>query len=229
MKHTDQFYISLKTEIAKMCSSVKSMIDSSITSLVNMDSNLALKVKEDDSIIDRLELEIEDTCLKILALYEPKALDLRFIITALRIIIDLERIGDLCGNISNQVLKLNNVKPLKPYIDLPKMAKSIMDMLQEAIDSYFNKDTALAYNIISKDDYIDQLNDQIIRELLKLIKEEPEKIECAQSLMIISKNYERIADHITNIAELVVFMATGKIIKHKHLKEAENIEDNTSN
>lgn len=207
-------YLELKKMLAKMSQLSTSMIEDSIVSLVDRDSTLAEEVIKRDDEVDAYDTQIDEFCLKALALYEPKAVDLRFITTALRIIVDLERIGDHCVEISKEVIKLNQVPPIKPYIDLPKMADSASSMVKNSVTAYFNKDVKLAFSVIKKDDYIDNLHSQILRELITYLAEDIRKTKGAISLMFITRSLERIADHATNIAELVYFMVTGKIIKH---------------
>lgn len=207
-------YLELKKMLAKMSQLSTSMIEDSITSLVDRDSSLAEEVIKRDDEVDAYDTQIDEFCLKALALYEPKAVDLRFITTALRIIVDLERIGDHCVEISKEVIMLNQIPPIKPYIDLPKMAESASSMVKNAVTAYFNKDLKLAFSVIKKDDYIDNLHGQILRELITYLAEDIRKTKGAISLMFITRSLERIADHATNISELVYFMVTGKIIKH---------------
>ncbi len=214
MKTLENQLIKIKSDIAQMASIAMNMIKHSITALCNRDSSLAKEIFDRDDSVDNLEVEIEERCIETLALYDPKATDLRFVVTALRIIIDIERIGDLCVNISKQILKLNEIPQLKPYEDLPVMAEKVITMLSDVISAYFIKNDNLARDVIKRDDSVDDLNYSIIRELLHLIKDDQNKLEGALSLIFITKNFERIADHCTNIAELVIYMDTANIVKH---------------
>jgi phosphate transport system protein len=207
--------MNIRTEIAKMSGIAMDMIKNSIEALVKRDIECVHNTINLDDEVDKLEVLIEEKCLEFLALYEPKARDLRFVIAALRIIIDIERIGDLATSICKQVKILSEIPPVKPYEDLPRMTNKVTEMLSDAISSYFIKNDHLAKSVIERDDEIDDLNIEIIKELIEITKDNPEKVEAAISLMIISKNLERIADHCTNIAELVIFMDTAKIIKHE--------------
>jgi phosphate transport system protein len=207
--------MNIRTEIAKMSGIAMDMIKNSIEALVKRDIECVHNTIKMDDEVDKLEVFIEEKCLEVLALYEPKARDLRFVIAALRIIIDIERIGDLATSICKQVKILSEIPPVKPYEDLPRMTNKVTEMLSDAISSYFIKNDHLAKSVIERDDEIDDLNIKIIKELIEITKDNPEKVEAAISLMIISKNLERIADHCTNIAELVIFMDTAKIIKHE--------------
>lgn len=219
MKALEERLINIKTGIAKMSQIVVDMVHYNVKALVERDSNLAQKVIDLDEDVDQLDIEIDKQCLEILALYNPKAIDLRSIVTALRLIVDLERIGDHNVDIAKEIIKLNQIPPVKPYIDLPKMAEASAEMVKDAINAYFEKDTEKSLEIIKRDDFIDDLHQQIIRELLTYIAEDIRKTKGAISLMFITRSIERIADHATNLAELVYFMATGKIIRHIHIED----------
>lgn len=214
MKKVEQEYIQLKTMLASMCQVTTSMIEDATKALLTRDSGLADSVINRDDEVDDLDTRIDEHCLKMLALYEPKAVDLRFVVTALRIIVDLERVGDHCTSIAKEVKKLNQSPPVKPYIDLPDMADAAVAMLQDAITAYFNKDIESALEIIKRDDVIDRLDDKITQELLTYINSDKDNTRNVISLMFITRSIERIADYATNICEMIYFMGTGKIIKH---------------
>ncbi|OQY17717.1 MAG: phosphate transport system regulatory protein PhoU [Desulfobacteraceae bacterium 4572_35.1] len=215
MKKVEQEYIQLKTELASMCQVATSMLQDVTTALVTRDTALAENVIQRDDEVDVLDTRIDEHCLKMLALYEPKAIDLRFVVTALRIIVDLERVGDHCTNIAVEVKQLNQSPPIKPYIDLPKMAEATIGMIQDAITAYFNKDVDAALEIIQRDDIIDQFDDKITEELLSYMGSDLTNTRNVISLLFIVRSIERIADYATNIAEMIYFMATGEIIKHR--------------
>ncbi len=214
MKTLESQFIKLKSEISQMSSIVMYMIRYSTDALFNRDSEKAKEIFERDNLVDNFEVSIEQQCVEILALYEPKAIDLRFIITALRIIIDIERIGDLSVNIAKQALKINEMAQIKPYEDLPLMTEKVINMLSDAISAYFLKNKTLAKDVIKRDDEIDRLNYEIFKELLDITKDNKEKLEVSLYLMFVTKNLERIADHCTNIAELVIYMDSANIVKH---------------
>ena len=214
MKTLESQFIKLKSEISQMSSIVMYMIRYSTDALFNRDSEKAKEIFEKDNLVDNFEVSIEQQCVEILALYEPKAIDLRFIITALRIIIDIERIGDLSVNIAKQALKINEMAQIKPYEDLPLMTEKVINMLSDAISAYFLKNKTLAKDVIKRDDEIDRLNYEIFKELLDITKDNKEKLEVSLYLMFVTKNLERIADHCTNIAELVIYMDSANIVKH---------------
>lgn len=215
MKKVEQEYIQLKTELARMCQLTTSMLQDVTNALVTRDSALAESVIQRDDEVDALDTSIDEHCLKMLALYEPKAVDLRFVVTALRIIVDLERVGDHCTSIAEEVKQLNQSSPIKPYIDLPKMAAETINMIEDAISAYFNKDVAVAVEIIKRDDIIDSFDDKITEELLSYIGTDLADTRNVISLLFIVRSIERIADYATNIAEMICFMATGEIIKHR--------------
>ncbi|MCD6525471.1 MAG: phosphate signaling complex protein PhoU [Desulfuromonas sp.] len=214
MKKVEQEYIQLKTMLVSMCQISTSMLQDATKALVTRDSELADSVIARDDEVDAFDTSIDEHCLKMLALYEPKAVDLRFVVTALRIIVDLERVGDHCTSIAKEVKKLNQSPPVKPYIDLPKMADAAILMIQDAITAYFNKDIDAALEIIRRDDVVDQLDDRITEELLGYMNGDLNNTRNIISLMFITRSIERIADYATNIAEMIYFMSTGKIIKH---------------
>lgn len=207
-------YIQLKGMLAEMATTATRMVSDSVKSLVNRDESLALRVIEDDELMDRLDVDIDEHCIKMLALFEPKATDLRYIITAIRIITDIERVGDHCVSICRDSLKLLDHPQLKPYIDIPKMAEHATSMIHDSLEAFFNSDTKLAYEVIKRDDIIDQLNDQVTRELLTYSMQDVSKLQVVLALMNISRRLERIADHATNVAEMVYYMVEGKIIRH---------------
>ncbi len=189
-------------------------IRDAIKALLERDSDLANKVIEDDEVINAKEVEVDEFCLKLLALRQPAARDLRFITTAIKINYDLERIGDMAVNICERVLELNQEPQLKPYIDLPTMASTVQLMVKESLDAFVKEDVELALKVTRDDEKVDQLLDQIFRELLTYMMQDLRTITRATRLLFISKNLERMADHAVNIAELVIFMVEGKIIRH---------------
>ncbi|MBT1071249.1 phosphate signaling complex protein PhoU [Pelotalea chapellei] len=204
----------LRTRILAMGGKVEMMIAGSIKALVDRDTPLAEQVIAQDHEVNTLEVAVDEKCLELLALRQPAARDLRFITLALKIVTDLERIGDQCANIAKRVRELNVDPPLKPYIDLPRMAQWTETMLKEALDAFVRGDAELAIKVCGDDNFVDDLNVQIQRELLTYMIEDPQTISRAMRLTYISKYLERIADHATNIAEMVIFMVKGKDIRH---------------
>jgi phosphate transport system protein len=204
----------LKESLLRMAALVEKIITDSMQSLVKRDSDLAQKTISGDGPINTLEIEIEETCLKLLALRQPMAVDLRFITMAMKIITDLERMGDQAVNIAERAVSLNQEPQLKPYIDIPRMAEIVQTMVKDAIDSFVNRDSKLARDICARDDLVDGLNDQVFRELLTYMVADSKTITRSVHLVIVSRCLERIADHATNIAEDVIYMIDAKIIKH---------------
>jgi len=204
----------IRQKLLEMGGKVEVMINDSLKALVERDSDLAERVIASDHQINRLEMEIDERCLEVLARRQPAARDLRFITLALKIVTDLERIGDQCRNIGKRTLELNEEPPLKPYIDLPRMAQWSGVMVKEALDAFVRGDDQLAYKVCRDDQFVDDLNDQIQRELLTFMIADPSSISRAMKINHISKCLERIADHATNVAEMVIFMIKGKDIRH---------------
>ena len=210
----DQELNDLRGRILAMGGKVEMMISGSVMSLVERDSGLAQRIVAMDHEVNTLEVSVDEKCLELLALRQPAARDLRFITLALKIVTDLERIGDQCANIAKRALELNDEPPLKPYIDIPRMAHWTEVMLKEALDAFVRGDDQLAIKVCKDDSFVDELNMQIQRELLTFMIEDPTTITRAIKLNYISKYLERIADHATNIAEMVIFMVKGKDIRH---------------
>jgi len=204
----------LKESLLKMAALVEGAISDAVQSLVKRDSDLAKKTFEGEDRINHLEIEIEDLCLKLLALRQPMAADLRFITSAMKIITDLERMGDQAVNIAERAISLNQEPQLKPYIDIPKMAEITQSMVKDVLDAFVNRNSKLARSVWERDDLMDSLKDQVFRELLTYMISDPKTITRAVHLMIVSRCLERIADHATNIAEDVIFMVDALVIKH---------------
>jgi len=219
--HTDKKYEEdlrkLREDILYMGGLVEDQIQKAVKSLVDRDSDLAKTIIERDHEVNRLDVDIDDLCLRLLALHQPAARDLRFITTALKITTDLERIGDMAVNICERALELNLEPQLKPYIDIPRMAQISRRMIRESLDAFVREDTDLALKVCKDDQEVDDLNSQIFRETVSFMIEDPHTINRAMKIGFVSKYLERIADHATNIGEMVIFMVKGKSIRH--LKE----------
>lgn len=197
-----------------MGSKVEEMLVSAMKALIDRDSELAERTMERDREINRLEVEIDERCLRILARRQPVASDLRFMTTALKLTTDIERIGDSTVNICERVRELNEEPPLQPYTNLSDMAEATQAMLREALDAFVEGDADRAQEVIERDSTVDAYYAQIFRELLTYMMENPRNIYRCTRAQSIAKYLERIADHTTNLAELVVFMARGKDIRH---------------
>jgi len=183
--------------------------------LVERDSALAREIVREDEQIDRLDVDLEEKCIRLLALRQPAARDLRFITTAVKITGHLERIGDMAANIAEKVLILNELPQIKPYVDLPRMVSISRGMIRKSLDAMVQENVELAKQVREEDTIIDQLNDQVFRELLTFMMEDPRKIQVCLYVMQISKSLERIADHAEGIADMVIYMVTGKSVRHK--------------
>lgn len=217
-EHTDKRYEEelkkLREDILYMGGLVEDQIQKAVKSLVDRDSNLASIIIERDHEVNRLDVEIDDLCIRLLALHQPAGRDLRFITTGLKITTDLERIGDMAVNICERAIELNDEPQLKPYIDIPRMAQISQRMIRESLDAFVREDTDLALKVCKDDDAVDQLNTQIFRETISFMIENPQTISRATKIGSVSKYLERIADHATNIGEMVIFMVKGKSIRH---------------
>jgi phosphate transport system protein len=212
--HYEQELHELKEGLLYLGGLTEKSIENALQSLLNRDSELARKVIADDIAIDRLDNENEERCIRILALRQPAARDLRFIATAIKINGHLERIGDMAVNIAEKVLLLNEVPQLKPYVDIPRMGEISKRMIHQSMDALVNEDVELADKVRKDDEIVDDLTEQIFRELLTFMMEDPRTIKTALLIMQISKNLERIADHAEGIADMVIYMVTGKSVRH---------------
>jgi len=204
----------VKQKTLKLGSLVETMVERAVASLVDRDSRLAEEVIASDQKVDALDVEIDEDCVRLLALHQPAAGDLRFITTAMKITTDLERMADQAVNICQRAIELNEEPQLKPYIDIPIMSQLSQKMMRDALDAFVRRDAALAREVIPADDKVDALRNQIFRELLTFMMEDPRTIPRAIRLILVSRHLERIADHATNIAEMVVFLIEGKTIRH---------------
>jgi phosphate transport system protein len=214
----DEELRALKDRVLKIGSLVEAAIRDSVRSLVERDSELARKVIERDHQINTIDVEIDEECIRLIALRQPKARDLRFITTAMKITTDLERMGDLAENIAERAIELNEEPQLKPYIDIPRMAEIAEGMVRDSLDA-FVMCSKLPYEVIKKDDEVDNLNAQVFNELLFYMIQDPNTVTRAIKINYVSKYLERIADHATNIAEMVIYMCKGKIIRHMKIPE----------
>ncbi len=217
-RHFDEELKNLKELLLKMSILVEKAINYSIKALVERKMELAEKVIKSDNEINMMEIEIDDFCHMLLAIRQPAAIDLRFITAAMKINNDLERIGDQAVNVAERAREIIKEPLLKPLIDIPQMATLAKKMIKDSIDALVNKDEALARDICKRDDKVDDLNDQIFRELLTYMMQDPKTITRAVELILVGRHLERIADHATNIAEEVIYYLSGKTIMH-HLED----------
>ena len=216
-RHFHEELEALKQTLLAMGGLVEDQIRRVMRALLERDDALAQEVIDRDQQVNAYDVEVDETCVSLLALHQPTAGDLRFITTAMKIVTDLERIGDQAVNIAQRVLELNVEPQLKPYIDLPRMAERAQRMVKESLDAFVARDTALARQVCEEDAEVDALKEQIFRELLTFMMEDPRTIPRAIRLILISRFMERVADHATNIAEMVIYLVDGKMVRHGHV------------
>lgn len=210
----DEELKALKERILTVGSLVETAIHMSVQSLVDRNSDIAREVIKKDYQVNSLDVEIDEECIRLIALRQPKARDLRFITTAMKITTDLERMGDLAVNIAERAIELNDEPQLKPYIDIPRMAEITEGMVRDSLDALVKECTNLPYEVIKRDNEVDQLTVQVFNELLLYMIQDPATISRAMRITYVAKYLERIADHATNIAEMVVYLCQGKMIRH---------------
>lgn len=219
MEHTSRNFEhelnDLREKILLSGGKAEEMIANAMKALIQSDSGTAQDVIMADREMNELEMEIDELCFNILARRQPTASDLRFIITALKIVKDLERIGDLGVNIAERTLELLDEAPLKPYFHLPILSNMSQKMVKDALDSFVTRNAFLAKEVMARDDAVDDLTKKIHNELLELMKEDPQNIARGVRIISVTKYLERIADHATNVAEMVLFMIQGEDVRHK--------------
>ena len=217
-QHTNRAYEDelqrLRTLLLQMGELVERQITDAVHSLVKRDSELARRTISRDAEVNQLDIDLDELTIRLLALRQPAAIDLRLITTSSKITTDLERIGDIAVNVAERALELNYQPVLKPYIDIPRMAELATGMVKDSLRAFVSHDPKLAAQVIARDNDVDLLNYQIYRELLSYMSEDPTTIRHATGILFVSKYLERIADHATNIAELVIFLVEGRNIKH---------------
>jgi phosphate transport system protein len=213
-RHFHEELDAVKQTLLAMGGLVEDQIRRVMTALLERDSALAQEVIDGDRQVNAYDVEVDEKCVELLALYQPTAGDLRFITTAMKIVTDLERIGDQAVNIAQRALELNQEPQLKPYIDLPRMADRAQRMVKESLDAFVARDTELARRVCGADAEVDGLKEQIFRELLTFMMEDARTIPRAIRLILISRFLERVADHATNIAEMVIYMVESKMVRH---------------
>ncbi|HVQ75272.1 MAG TPA: phosphate signaling complex protein PhoU [Candidatus Binatia bacterium] len=213
-RHFHEELDALKQTVLAMGALVEDQIRRVMHALLDRDDALARAVIERDQRVNAYDIEIDEKSVELLALHQPAAIDLRVIMTAIKIVTDLERIGDQAVNIAQRALELHTEPQLKPYVDLPRMADKAQRMVKESLDAFVNRDTELARRVCAADAEVDALKEQIFRELLTFMMQDPKTIPRAMRLILISRFMERIADHATNIAEMVIYMVEGKLVRH---------------
>jgi len=222
--HTDRAYErdlnKLRDGLLAMGARVEAMIAECVLAVVQRDTKLAEHVMKSDVAVNRLELEIDDLCRKIIALRQPAASDLRLITTALKIVTDLERVGDLAVNIAERAVDLNKSEPMPRYDDLPRLAELSQNQLKHALEAFVKGDVALAEEVLKSDEFLDTLFVKLFNDLLQLMMEDSKNIRRATSLLFVAKHLERIGDHATNVAEMVVYLVKGTDIRHPRSRGA---------
>jgi phosphate transport system protein len=208
----------LKQELVREGELVATRLSSAMKGLVEQDLDRLDEVAIADADVNAMQMAIDDRAFKLLALHQPVATDLRMIVAAIKINADLERIGDLAVNIAERALELNQEPPLKPYIDVPRMSAAVATMVHNALDAFVNRSADQARAVLDADDEVDKLNVQLFRELLTYMIEEPRNVSRAMRITFIAKYLERIGDHATNIAQMVIFMCEGRDVRHPRLK-----------
>lgn len=214
----DEELKALKEKLLEMAARAEEQISLAVRALKERREDMACQVLEREAAINRLDIEVDETAMKLLALRQPMATDLRFITSAMSIGTDLERIGDLAVNIAERTLDMLKSPQLKPLIDIPRMAELVQAMVQDALNAFVNGDEKLAKQVCERDDEVDEINNQIFRELLTYMMQDPGTIPRAVDLILVGRHLERIADHATNIGEDVIYMVKGRTIKH-HAEE----------
>jgi len=218
--HSDRQYeaelSALHAEVRQMGVLVAEQISNAVIALVDRDDDTARAVIENDKTINRMDVTIDEMCLRLLALHQPTAHDLRLITTALKITTDLERVGDMAEHICQRTLELRNEAALEPPAEIPRMAEIALEMLRDSLDAFVREDEQLALAVCRRDDEMDALMDKSFHDLVARMTEAPSCIGRAIRLTFVAKSLERVADHATNVAEMVVFMAKGTTIRHSH-------------
>jgi phosphate transport system protein len=228
-KHTSLHYEKelqeIKNDLIYLGALTEKAIQLAMDSLTQRNSDFARKVIAEDDEIDKRDAGLEEKCIRILALRQPTAIDLRFITTAIKITGHLERIGDMAVNIAEKAIELNELSRLKPYVDLPRMASLVNEMIRNSLDAFINENLELTQKVHEHEQVVDDLNEQIFRELLTFMLDDSKTIQRAIYIMQVSKNLERIADHAKGIADMVIYMITGKSVRHQELAGNQEEED----
>ena len=210
----DEELKNLKEKLLRMAGLVEESVELAIEAIKDRKDELSQAILKNEERINLLDVEVDETCLRLMALRQPMAGDLRLITSAMKIDSELERMGDLAVNVSEQAAILNKLPPLKPLLDIPRMARLAQAMVRDSINAFINRDEALARSVCERDDEVDALDEQIFRELLTYMMEDAANISRAVALILVSRNLERMADHATNVGEDVIYLVRGKSIKH---------------
>lgn len=215
----------LKRQLLNLSAVVESSVQKAVRSISERDDKLARQVMDADNEIDQMEVDVEEDCLKILALHQPVATDLRFIIAVLKINNDLERIGDLSVNIAERAIYLANKEKVEIPFDFPKMSALTQSMLHRSLDALVNMDRALANAVCAADDELDKINRDMYTKVKNGVRNNPEQIDSLINLLAVSRQLERIGDHCTNIAEDVIYMIEGTIVRHGGVENGRSLQN----
>ena len=212
--HLEQELENIRIKIFEMADIAIEAVSGAVDSLKRSDTQLAEKIIQNDSALDRLEITLDDECIRILVTKQPAAVDLRFVLTIIKMNAELERIGDLATNIAKETIRLNGEPPLKPLIDIPRMSAIAIEMIKEALDAFSDRDAVKAKMVIDRDTEMDDLKNQIHRELFSYLAENPKIYSQVFGLITVAQLLERIGDHATNIAERVIYFVKGIDVRH---------------
>src|SRR5688572_9033001 len=215
VRHFQEELEALQGRLLEMGGLAEERVRAAVQGLAARDTAAIDKVLRGDEPVNRLHIEIDERCFRLLALYQPMATDLRAIVAAVKINTDLERVGDLAVNIAEAAQRYSVHPPVKKLVDIPQMGDIAQSMLRDALDAYVRRDTALAHQVLNEDDRLDALKTQVFRELLTYMLDDPTTVEPALDLILVSRHLERIGDHATNIAEDVIFMLSALDVRHK--------------
>lgn len=216
-RHFEQDLEELKQRLLWMASLAERSVHQAVHAVLESDENLAQTVLQEEDAVNEMQIEIDDRVQRLLALQQPMAIDLRFILAVSRINNDLERIGDQAVNIAQSALRILRHPQVKPYVDLPRMSELVETMVRDSLNALVQKDQELAKSVLARDDEVDRLRDQMFRELLTYMMENSRVVFPAFELILVAKNLERIGDHGTNIAEDVIYIVAGRDIRHPAL------------
>ena len=214
VRHFQEELEALQGRLLEMGGLAEERVRAAVQGLASRDTAAIDKVLRGDEPVNRLHIEVDERCFRLLALYQPMATDLRAIVAAVKINTDLERVGDLAVNIAEAAQRYIGHAPVKKLIDIPKMGDIAQSMLRDALDAYVKRDTALAHHVLNEDDQLDGLKTQVFRELLTYMLQDPSTVEPALDLILVSRHLERIGDHATNVAEDVIFMVSALDVRH---------------
>ena len=218
-RHLDQALEDIRQQLLRMGAMVEEMVAGSVQALVERDTERSDSIIEQDNEVDQMQIDIDKLCETVMATQQPTAIDMRFLVAVMKINTDLERIGDLASNICKSVRLLNELPPLKPYVDLPRLTQQVRDMVHLSLDAFVERDTRMAIAVCAADDNVDAMYEQLFRELLTYMIETPQNVTRGLQLMFICRDLERVADHATNIAEDVIYYVEGKDIRHLQTPE----------